>query len=155
MKDTVVACSICSGSVLLTHKSYGEILRSISRGSLDSILFRTTICLKCENKILSTESLSLTIPSRGNKIPVGTSMVMEWPVYKRVSLYMRKYCKLYECDGTFVHAVENKDDILSNIDGNYNMYNFQYDSSTYLESNCTYEFLLLNSNQTSKRRRMS
>ena len=143
MRDTVVACSICSESILLTQKSYNEVLNNIYRGSPEAILFRITICLKCENKVLSTESLSLNVPSKGRKFPLGTSMIMEWPVYKRISLYMRKYCKLYECDRTFTHTIENRDDILSNINNNYNIYRFQYDSSTHLESDYAQGFFFV------------
>lgn len=154
-KDMVIVCSICSESILITRKSYEEMTNYIDKGITNSVLFRTTICIKCENKISLTKSPNLIIPEKGYKIPLGTSMIMEWPVYRRISLFMRKYCKLYEYDDTLIHTIENRDDIFSEINDSHNIYRFHCSNFTKLENSSTYDFFLLNDNQQTKRRRLS
>lgn len=140
IKDMAVVCSICSGSILVTQKSYEETINDIDKGTTNSILFRTTVCIKCENKISLTKSPNLIVPEKGYKIPLGTGMVMEWPIYRRISLFMRKYCKLYEYDDTLIHTIENRDDIFFEIDDSYNIYKFHYDNSTQIENDSTSNF---------------
>jgi hypothetical protein len=154
-KETIVVCSVCSTSVLLTEKSYNDVIDGIEKSIITSILFRTSVCTRCESKLRKAKDIQLVMPERGCKIPIGTGMIMDWPPYRRISIFMRKYCKLYECNNSFIHTIENRHDILSDAGENINVYKFQYDTTIHLENSSIYEFFSKNTEQVLKKRRLS
>lgn len=130
--SAVVACSLCTSSVFMTNMEYDNILRSIGTKTLTDVLFRTSVCKNCERKMSEDMSMLLGIPGRGGIVPIGTLMVTNWPTYKRVSMYIGKYCKLYVCSDSNTHAIENRFDVLSTFNSNLNMYDIHCDNEIYM-----------------------
>lgn len=130
--SVVVACSLCTSSVFMTNMKYDKVQKAIEAKTLTDVLFRTSVCERCERKMNEDMTMLLGIPGRGGVVPVGTLMVTNWPTYKRVSMYIGKYCKLYVCNDSGMHAMENRFDVLGTLNSNWNMYDIYCDDAIYM-----------------------
>ena len=152
---TVVACSLCSNSVIITNKKYEDTINNIEKNSLGQILFRTTICMQCENKVYTDATVLFIIPERGYRIPIGVNIILNWSVYRNISLFVHKYCKLYEHSDISTYAIENRIDILSSIKGDHYIYEFYYDTEMHLEKGNLFNFFLGSDDPVTKRRKIN
>lgn len=131
--NTVVACIVCSNTVLVSNSNYTTIITGISNNTMSDVLFRCTVCTKCDRKTANQAPASVDSLVRGSKLPIGVSIILNWTVYKNVSLFLHKYCKLYSYNSK-QHVVENRLDIIESIKDDIYIHQFFYDDKLHLES---------------------
>lgn len=115
-------------------------MKDINKYNTGEILFRTTVCGKCEMKIKDVGASDIDLPKQNTKIPIGTTLIAGWTVYRNISLFMRKYCKIYDFNDTHIHVLENKNDILRDISSHTTIHKFNYDTILHLDTEEAHEF---------------
>lgn len=150
---TAVACVVCSTTVLLSDVNYGHIVVDIHKGIKSDIMFRCTVCISCENKIPPSKFSLFSVPAPGCRFPIGANIILSWSPYKNVSMYMRRYCRLYSCKDTDLHVTENRMDILNSLDDGFYIYEFSYDDMMHLEPTNVFEFFMNCEDNKAKRPR--
>lgn len=141
---------MCSNAVLVTDNNYKTTLNNIDKNLTSDIIFRCTVCIGCDRKVANDAPDSVNGPVQSCKFPIGTNMILNWSTYRNVSLYMRKYCKLYSYDGKH-HVVENRLDIMESIGEDFYIHEFCHDDKLHLEPGDICKFFITAKSREVKR----